>query len=213
VNRIALLTAAVVAATTFIAPSGELSAHGGGLDASGCHHDRKRGGYHCHGSKSSYSPPKSYTPKKKSERPAAKPLATAQAASAAPVPRALEVVATVTKIVDGDTLRVVLEDATEAAVRIRGLDCAEMDDTGKEAEAQAAASALSELVLGKEVKLVGTGAELEKDRYGRLLAYVDFDGNDAGYTLVKRGLCRDYSHKYPHPRSRLYLAAQGTSGK
>lgn len=23
-------------------------AHGGGLDALGCHHDRKRGGYHCH---------------------------------------------------------------------------------------------------------------------------------------------------------------------
>ena len=22
--------------------------HGGGLDASGCHNDRKRGGYHCH---------------------------------------------------------------------------------------------------------------------------------------------------------------------
>jgi len=24
------------------------AAHGGGLDASGCHNDRKRGGYHCH---------------------------------------------------------------------------------------------------------------------------------------------------------------------
>jgi len=23
-------------------------AHGGGLDSLGCHHDRKRGGYHCH---------------------------------------------------------------------------------------------------------------------------------------------------------------------
>jgi hypothetical protein len=23
-------------------------AHGGGLDKSGCHHDRKKGGYHCH---------------------------------------------------------------------------------------------------------------------------------------------------------------------
>ncbi|WP_156408018.1 YHYH domain-containing protein [Ensifer sp. Root127] len=23
-------------------------AHGGGLDENGCHHDRKRGGYHCH---------------------------------------------------------------------------------------------------------------------------------------------------------------------
>ena len=22
--------------------------HAGGLDAAGCHHDRKRGGYHCH---------------------------------------------------------------------------------------------------------------------------------------------------------------------
>jgi hypothetical protein len=25
-----------------------LAAHGGGLDQFGCHHDRKRGGYHCH---------------------------------------------------------------------------------------------------------------------------------------------------------------------
>lgn len=25
-----------------------VDAHGGGLDSSGCHHDRKRGGYHCH---------------------------------------------------------------------------------------------------------------------------------------------------------------------
>lgn len=24
------------------------AAHGGGLDSKGCHHDRKRGGYHCH---------------------------------------------------------------------------------------------------------------------------------------------------------------------
>ena len=23
-------------------------AHSGGTDANGCHHDRKRGGYHCH---------------------------------------------------------------------------------------------------------------------------------------------------------------------
>lgn len=27
-------------------------AHPGGLDASGCHNDRKRGGYHCHGGRS-----------------------------------------------------------------------------------------------------------------------------------------------------------------
>lgn len=28
--------------------SGSVLSHGGGLDAQGCHHDRKRGGYHCH---------------------------------------------------------------------------------------------------------------------------------------------------------------------
>lgn len=26
-------------------------AHGGGLNAAGCHNDRKNGGYHCHGAK------------------------------------------------------------------------------------------------------------------------------------------------------------------
>jgi hypothetical protein len=28
--------------------TGHVHAHGGGLDAHGCHHDRKNGGYHCH---------------------------------------------------------------------------------------------------------------------------------------------------------------------
>lgn len=28
--------------------AGLVHAHGGGLDAHGCHHDRKNGGYHCH---------------------------------------------------------------------------------------------------------------------------------------------------------------------
>ncbi len=27
---------------------GDVSAHGGGLNVEGCHHDRKRGDYHCH---------------------------------------------------------------------------------------------------------------------------------------------------------------------
>jgi hypothetical protein len=31
-------------------------AHGGGLDASGCHHDRKHGGYHCHNGNSQPTP-------------------------------------------------------------------------------------------------------------------------------------------------------------
>jgi len=37
----------------FIAVPGTAAAHGGGLDANGCHHDRKHGGYHCHRSSAS----------------------------------------------------------------------------------------------------------------------------------------------------------------
>ena len=37
-----LLLSAVVLTT------GTVFAHSGGLDAHGCHHDRKHGGYHCH---------------------------------------------------------------------------------------------------------------------------------------------------------------------
>ena len=34
----------------------DAAAHGGGLNAEGCHHDRKHGGYHCHRGDSSRAP-------------------------------------------------------------------------------------------------------------------------------------------------------------
>lgn len=42
-RRIGLLSLAILS----LSPLAAL-AHGGGLDSLGCHHDRKRGGYHCH---------------------------------------------------------------------------------------------------------------------------------------------------------------------
>jgi len=42
-----MLRAALVLVATAALPHAVL-AHGGGLDANGCHHDRKNGGYHCH---------------------------------------------------------------------------------------------------------------------------------------------------------------------
>lgn len=35
-------------ATLLLLASGAVAAHGGGLNAEGCHNDRKNGGYHCH---------------------------------------------------------------------------------------------------------------------------------------------------------------------
>lgn len=43
-----LLFGLILAAAMMLPDPPPASAHGGGLDQNGCHHDRKRGGYHCH---------------------------------------------------------------------------------------------------------------------------------------------------------------------
>ena len=48
-QRRTLQAAAIAAALGFAATTSlEARAHGGGLDASGCHNNHKTGGYHCH---------------------------------------------------------------------------------------------------------------------------------------------------------------------
>ena len=44
----AMLTGTVVALVQALVWPPSVTAHGGGLDANGCHNDRQRGGYHCH---------------------------------------------------------------------------------------------------------------------------------------------------------------------
>ena len=66
-------------------------AHPGGLDAQGCHHDRKRGGYHCHGGRA--APTRSFVEVSSAGPPSSRSLlggayrncAAARAAGAAPV--------------------------------------------------------------------------------------------------------------------------------
>ncbi|MBI1818638.1 MAG: YHYH domain-containing protein [Deltaproteobacteria bacterium] len=42
------ILAAAATAALLVVIVARASAHGGGLDAYGCHHNRKAGGYHCH---------------------------------------------------------------------------------------------------------------------------------------------------------------------
>lgn len=39
---------AAIALLALVLPITAAHSHGGGLDSLGCHHDRKKGGYHCH---------------------------------------------------------------------------------------------------------------------------------------------------------------------
>jgi micrococcal nuclease len=116
----------------------------------------------------------------------------------------------VTNIVDGDTL-----DARSAAgvverIRIIGIDTPERGECGF----MEASAALQTLVLGKQVTLVA-GARDNRDRYDRLLRYVDVGSTDAGLELIKAGLAiarYDSRDGYgTHPREASYIAADAAS--
>lgn len=55
----ALIAAALLVGAALTFP-GTLQAHPGGLDANGCHHNRKTGGYHCHGGRAAPPARESY---------------------------------------------------------------------------------------------------------------------------------------------------------
>ena len=90
-----------------------------------------------------------------------------------------EVDGVVVDVIDGDTIDV----EGVGRVRLVGVDTPEIGDCGYgEARAQLAA-----LVLGESVVLVPGGVD-DRDRYDRLLRYVDVDGMDAGLLLIEEGL-------------------------
>jgi micrococcal nuclease len=94
----------------------------------------------------------------------------------------------VARVVDGDTIRVALPSGEEA-VRYIGIDTPESVKPGSPVECFARrASAFNErLVAGERVRLVRDVEE--RDRYGRLLAYVyrARDGLFVNAELVRRG--------------------------
>ena len=111
----------------------------------------------------------------------------------------------VARVVDGDTL----ELGNGEKVRLVGIDTPEVGECGY----QEASDALSRMVLGRQVRL--TVSDENRDRYGRLLRYVDVGSVDAGLRLIKRGLAvarYDSRDGYGfHPREPVYVAADKAS--
>jgi micrococcal nuclease len=99
--------------------------------------------------------------------------------------------AQVLRVVDGDTIRVRLDGRTER-VRYIGIDTPESVKPGTAVQcfAKRASAANAALVGGRSVRLV---ADVEqRDRYGRLLAYVyrEPDGAFVNARLVRDGYAR-----------------------
>jgi len=120
----------------------------------------------------------------------------------------------VTDIVDGDTVDIRFANGTTDTVRLLGIDTPEVygqndptefegipdteagaDCLGKAGEA---ASDAMERFRGVTVTIRVDPQSDTRGSYGRLLAYVEDDGENVNYQLVATGLARVYDTKFTH---------------
>ena len=153
--------------------AGEALAHGGGLDEFSCHHNQKRGEYHCHeGQLTNWNSFKNLKP------------------GSAPIegkPR----------IVDGDTLEIIGK-----RIRLHGIDAPERGQKctrkGREyACGESATDALARMVADQQV----TCRSKDVGRYGRIVAVCYLEGGrininarmvEQGWALAYRRYSMDY---------------------
>lgn len=114
--------------------------------------------------------------------------------------------APVLRVVDGDTL-VVLLDGKREKVRLLGLDAPESVHPQKPVErfGKEASAFTRKMLFGKDVTLEYAGRK--RDRYGRLLAYVWLEGRLVNLEIIRAG----YGFaplKYPHPRMEEFRRAE-----
>ncbi|WP_430786557.1 thermonuclease family protein [Virgibacillus flavescens] len=97
--------------------------------------------------------------------------------------------ATVTRVIDGDTIEISM-NGTNEDVRLLLIDTPETVHPSKPVEAYGpeASQFVKEKLTGEEVR-VEVGKE-ERDKYGRLLAYVFIDGETIQEKLLRNGLAR-----------------------
>ena len=126
----------------------------------------------------------------------------------------------VLRVWDGDTILVSPSGAKkpEEKVRIIGIDTPEIGSRDRPAEAGArdAQARVENWIQGRAVRLTlepRNARDGHRDRYDRLLAYVDDGrGGDLGLTLVREGLARVY-RSYTFERRRAYEAAESEARK
>jgi len=115
---------------------------------------------------------------------------------------------TVSRVVEGDTLDVILASGKRERVRLIGIDAPER---GACYFSQATARA-RQLALRKRVTLRGDPTQATRDRNGRLLGYVLIGARvDLGLTLIRQGFGRVYVDSRPFARVSSYRRAEAAA--
>ena len=124
--------------------------------------------------------------------------------------------ARVTRVIDGDTLVVILDDGASATVRLLGIDTPELGRNGRPAEpfAEAASRFTRRLVGGRVVRLLADPRADQIDRYGRILRYVYLGDVHLNAVLVDRGFARVFRRfRYSQQPAFLFREAAARAGR
>jgi micrococcal nuclease len=115
----------------------------------------------------------------------------------------------VTKVVDGDTIDVAINDQRET-VRFIGIDTPETKDPRKQVQCfgQAASAHSHSLLDGKYVRLEPDPTNSDRDKYHRLLRYVYLpDGTLVNAVMIRDGYAFAYT-VFPFERSDEFRALE-----
>lgn len=118
--------------------------------------------------------------------------------------------ATVSGIADGDTIEVHRRGRTED-VRLIGIDTPEVYLGEECGGAQASASIKRMLEIGDRVHLVRDRSQDNRDRYGRLLRYVEHRGRDVGRRQIRKGWAAVYVFETAFDRLPTYRSAESAA--
>ncbi|MBI4084755.1 MAG: thermonuclease family protein [Candidatus Levybacteria bacterium] len=121
-------------------------------------------------------------------------------------------IASITKVVDGDTISVLINGKKET-IRIIGINTPETVDPRKTVECfgkEASNKAKGYFIVGSNVWLEADPTQGDRDKYQRLLRYVFINNNseDYGATMIIKGYAYEYTYNTPYRYQILYKQAQ-----
>ncbi len=117
---------------------------------------------------------------------------------------------TVTRVVDGDTLKVSI-NGKEETLRLIGIDTPETVDPRKPVQCfgKEASERAKELLSGQRVRIETDSTQGERDKYGRLLAYVyREDGLFYNKVMIEEGYAHEYTYDMPYTYQAEFRLAQ-----
>jgi len=116
-------------------------------------------------------------------------------------------IVTLERVIDGDSLTVVLEGQKPASIRILGIKSfeASIEKDVVAPYGQAAVDTLNRLLSNRPLRVLLHSTP--KDRFGRYIAMLYVDDQDIGLRMIKEGLALVFT-VYPFPAMSFYLQEQ-----